>query len=187
MFSDRKIAARCPDVPCGQVKPTILRLSRFYIKFCLQGDRSANYAERAADSRTSERYFVGLGFVTAAHALLCRRISSPIIPRISLCPAPARTDRQRSSLPSRNNPQASRWPDLACGRVPSCNCRSRSAASRSSCSANAKRMRSVLPDPEVEIPAARLQSAAFLRSSRTSATISFSVLGRGVQSGGKSP
>jgi len=116
VFSDRKIAARCPDVPRDQVKPTIVRLSRFYTKFCLQGDRSTTYAERAADSRTSQRYFVGQGFVTAAHALLRRRISSPIISRISLCPAPARTDRQRSSLPSRNNPQVSRWPDLACGR-----------------------------------------------------------------------
>jgi len=37
-------------------------------------------------------------------------------------------------------------------------------------------MRSVLPDPEVEMLAARLQSAAFLRSSCTSATISFSGL-----------
>jgi len=116
VFSDRKIAARCPDVPRDQVKPTIVRLSRFCIKFCLQGDRSTTYAQRAADSRTSERYFVGQGFVTAAHALFRRRISSPIISRISLCPAPARTDRQRSSLPSRNNPQVSRWPDLACGR-----------------------------------------------------------------------
>ena len=42
----------------------------------------------------------------------------------------------------------------------------------SSCSANAKRMRSVLPDPEVEIPAARLQSAAFLRSSRARPLVS---------------
>ena len=86
VFSDRKIAARCPDVPRDQVKPTIVRLSRFYTKFCLQGDRSTTYAERAADSRTSQRYFVGQGFVTAAHALLRRRISSPIISRISLCP-----------------------------------------------------------------------------------------------------
>jgi hypothetical protein len=79
--------------------------------------------------------------------------------------------------PCRDHPEFSRWPDVVCGTVPSCNCRSRSAASRSSRSANAKRMRSVLPDPEVEILAARLQSAAFLRSSCTSATISFS--GRG--------
>jgi hypothetical protein len=50
-----------------------------------------------------------------------------------------------------------------------CNWRSRSAASRSSCSANAKRMRSAFPDPEVGILAARRHSAAFLRNSRTCA------------------
>src|SRR5271169_4126998 len=52
-----------------------------------------------------------------------------------------------------------------------CNWRSRSAASCSSCSANAIRMRSALLDPEVGMLAARLHSAAFLRSSRGCATM----------------
>ena len=52
MFSDRKIAARCPRCSArpGQV-PTIARLSRFYNKFCLQRDRSTINAKRAADTK----------------------------------------------------------------------------------------------------------------------------------------
>jgi len=49
--------------------------------------------------------------------------------------------------------------------------RSSKAASRSSSSANVSRMRSAFPEPEVGTAAARRQSAAFLRSSRTCATM----------------
>src|SRR5215472_11234006 len=50
--SDRKIAARCPDVPSGPDRMlTVARLPRFYNKFRLQSDRSTTNSERAADRK----------------------------------------------------------------------------------------------------------------------------------------
>ena len=122
--------------------------------------------------------------LSAAHALWPRSFADR--PDAAAPAPPWRAESAAASPPRRDHPKFSRWPDFVRGTVPSCNCRSRSAAPRSSRSANAKRMRSVLPDPEVEMLAARLQNAAFLRSSCTRATISFSGLG-GSKRGGMLP
>ena len=141
-----------------------------------RGDLGGDTRQRARCSvtgRSRNGVFVdergGVGIRLEPAAAIVRRFRTPLGKQADRSP--------KAPGLGLNHSEFSRWSDIICGRVPSCNCRYRSAASRSSCSANAKRMRSALPDPEVELLAARLQSAAFIRSSCTSATISFSGLG----------